>query len=673
MSAAARGAAVIGALAFSARAQEAPPPAKPEPARRNVLLVTLDTTRRDFMGFLGRTPSPTPNLDALAAKSVVFEDAVTTAPLTLPAHASLLTGLYPVAHGIHDNSLYRLPEEARTLAEILRDAGFATRAAVAAFVLDPVFGLDQGFERYLAPPRGLSTTRSLTFTERSAKEMVDLALADLAELAAPAAGRSAPRPFLYWLHLFDPHSPYRPERRPPESELPTGNPLARSRMLYAAEIAGMDAELGRLLAGLDSLGLAERTLVVVAADHGEGLGDGREATHGHFLFDPVVRVPLIVRDARLAPARVATPVSLVDVAPTLLARLGVAAPEEIGARFDGLDLSPWMVDPALPPPDRVLALESWYVWLHYGWAPFEGATCGPLKLVRSHGRELFDRASDRDEAKNLFAPDDERARSLERRLVQAQRRSTENAPAAGAAAPGLSAADLQALQALGYATGGGSGAPPAGDWSELPDAYGKLDVIRGFDDVANAIEREQFDLALTLLRELAAKEPRSSLFHEQLGLMLINLDSKNADEAAAALKRSLELDPRSARAWFGLGRCGIVRRDAARAELKRRRDAGETSGLKPLVQAEREQAGVAEQALRECLRLEPSYPEGLLMLARVLFDEAERATRQHEADRARSLYQEVEKLAQRLEEAVPPDSAEAAEARKARSVARSRY
>jgi arylsulfatase A-like enzyme len=655
------------ALAFPARAQspERAPPAAPAP---NVLVITLDTTRRDAMGFLGHSPSITPNLDALAKQSIVFGDAITTAPLTLPAHCSLMTGLYPSSHGVHDNSLYRLSSDATTLAEMLKDAGYVTGAAIAGFVLDPVFGLDQGFDRYSAPPRGVSaaTTR---LPERRAHAMVDQALADLAELgpaATHAAGSrgsadagetatAAGRPFFYWLHLFDPHAPYDPPNPPPISPTLALDPAAVSRAMYEAEIAQMDAELGRLFEELKRRGAWDPTIVVVAADHGEGLGEGHEKTHGHFLFDPTVRIPLLLRDPRVAPARVAIPVSLVDVAPTLLARLGVGARSE---RFDGIDLSPWMLDPTLAAPDRVLALETWYVWLQYGWAPFEGCTLGPLKYLRSQHDELFDRAADPTESSNLFAPDDARARGLARRLAALR----EAGASLAAAHPGLSDADRAALRALGYATGGSNAEAPAREWSELPDAYTKLDAIRGFDDASSAIEKGDAAGAIALLRQLVEREPDSALFHENLGLMLVNAGLK--DDAALAdaereLRRTLDLDPRRARVWFGLARCALHRRDAARAEAKRLRESGDPKSARAPAAAERDAATAADRALRECLRLEPTYPEALFELCRLLLDEGDRAARANDREQALARFTEMESIASRLLAAVPKDSAEA--------------
>jgi Flp pilus assembly protein TadD len=635
--------------------------------QRDVLLVTLDTTRRDHMGFLGRTPSPTPNLDALAKESVVFTDAFTPVPLTLPAHTSLMTGLDPRSHGVHDNSLYQVAPNTRTLARIFGEQGYATRAAVASFVLDPLFGLGQGFDHYRAPPRSVSS-RSAHFAELRADAMVDLALADLGELATPAA--STPRrPFLYWLHLFDPHNPYSPPDAPPVTAADAQDPLALQRRLYEAEIRFADAQFGRLAEKLRERKLFDDLVVVVAADHGESLTDGLEETHGHFLFEPTIRVPLLMRLPGRAHEEVALPVSLVDVAPTLLAQVGLDARAE---RFDGLDLSPWIADPTLAPPDRVLPLESWYVWLQYGFAPLEGCVAGPLEYVRSHGQELFERGGDALHRRNLFASDDPRSIAIARRLdaIDAAAR------AATSSRPALSDADHRALASLGYANGGSNADAPAVDWSALPDPYAKLAVYAGFSAASSAIEAGDYDGAIAKLRELAAAEPTSALFHEQLGMMLANV-GRHGDEAQKELKQTLALDPRRGRVWLALAHCVSLERDAIRAKLRDARAAAPKGAatspeVRRLAASERDAAARVETDLRECLRLEPDSPDALVLLGRHLSDEGDRAAQQKDVERARRCYDEVVTLVDRLLAVLPNDAPERKDAAavKARCVQR---
>ncbi|MBL8840330.1 MAG: sulfatase-like hydrolase/transferase [Planctomycetes bacterium] len=645
-----------------APAQEPPPSAAPAAAPRpDVLLITLDTTRRDFLGCYGRTPSPTPTLDALARDAVVFEDALTPVPLTLPAHATLFTGLQPYSHGIHDNSLYRLPDGARTLAESLREAGYATGAAVASFVLDPVFGLAQGFDRYHSPPRGVSSNRSMHFTELPATTQVERALGDLAELAR--AGERPP--FFYWLHLFDVHAPYAPKTPP---QFGAGAGLDRNgviRVLYEAELAEMDRELARLFAAWKRGGLDERSIVIVCADHGESLGDGPEETHGHFVHDSTLRIPLIWRERGLPAGRVAAPVTLADVAPTLLARCGVDAR---GESHDGIDLSPWLVDPSLSAPDRVLPFESWYVWLNYGFAPFEGATNGTFKYVRSAREALHDRVADPLERTNLFTPDDPRAQGLRRRLAAAQ----QAAQPLARDNPALSEADRAALAALGYAQGGSTADLPEVDWSTLPDAHDKLDAIAGFDALSAALERADWEGALTLLRELVKREPASALFHEQLGMMLINLGPQNADESIAELQRTLELDPRRARVWFALARAFEAKAADARHRKDEARQRGKGREAKRAGDEERAFTAKSQHAARECLRLEGNYPDALMFLGRMVMLDAEKAYAAGDKEGSRPLYQEVVALVERFFASVGPESPDTAPAVAVREHAKKR-
>lgn len=650
-------AAALGAVASRAAPQESLPASKP--SRPDILLITLDTVRRDFLGCYGRTPSPTPALDRLAQQSVVFEDAYTTVPLTLPAHASLLTGLYPNAHGIHDNSLYRLPDATVTLAEQLQAAGYATGAAVSAFVLDPVFGLGQGFDRYRAPPRAASSQRSLHFTEIPAAKMIEVALNDLAPLA-----RSGERPpFFYWLHLYDCHAPYEPSTKPEISAASATDRNAVLKALYEAELRELDLQLGRFLAELQRHGAMSRVIVVVTADHGEGLGDGHEETHGQFLHDPTMRVPLLWREPGVAAGRVAVPTSLIDVAPTLLARAGVTAGDAAGvAKSDGLDLSPWLADRDHVPPDRVIAFESWYVWLNFGFAPFEGCAAGTLKYVRSAREELFDRASDPREEQNLFTAGEPRAAALRRRVEALQ----SEAEVAQRVVPALSEADRAALAALGYAQGGSNAGRPDVDWSTLPDAYSKSAVMAAFDLLSARIDAADWNGALALLREWVQREPRCVLFHEQLGMLLINLGPANAADAAAELQKTLELDPRRARAWFALSRACDAQASAAKARKGEARERGRGRDAKRAADEERALLEKSTRACRECLRLESNYPDALIFLGRMRMLEAERSFAAADRTAARPIYAEVTELVERFLASVgseTPDSVPAAAVR----------
>ena len=281
--------------------------------RPSILLVTLDTTRADRLGPYGYMLAQTPTLDALAAQGVVYTRAYATCPLTIPSHASLFTGRTPPSHGVRDNGDYVLPETAITLAERFAEAGWRTAAFTAAFPTQARWGLNQGFERYHDPLRRLPTQLDWS-DQRAADEVITDALATLPGLAKDG------EPLFVWVHLFDAHWPY----EPPEPAL-----SAHPGRPYDGEITFADAELGRLIAWFDEA--RPGGVVVITADHGEGLGDGGERTHGFLLHDGTVRVPLIVRAPGLtALGRVDDPVSHLDVAPTLLNLAGLPLHDEPG-------------------------------------------------------------------------------------------------------------------------------------------------------------------------------------------------------------------------------------------------------------------------------------------------------------------------------------------------------
>jgi arylsulfatase A-like enzyme len=565
---------------------------------RSVLVVTVDTLRRDAVGFLGAAPSPTPNLDALAREAVVFEDAYTVAPITLPAHTSLFSGLYPASHGVRDNGALRVPDAVETLAERLRARGYRTLASVSAFVLDPCFGLDQGFERYQAPPRPFGGIEINMAALRGA-EAVDRLLAQLAALEAEAPGE----PWLAWLHVYDPHAPY------DAPGAPRGVPKAEA---YKDEVRYADRELGRLFGALRARGLWDDLVVVVASDHGEGLDDGPEPTHGYFVHDPTVRIPLLLRHPDLAPARCTAQVSLVDVAPTLLDLLG--APADTGD-FDGLDLAP-MLRGGEAPRERTLLLESYLPWISHGWAPFEAGVRGQRKAIRSRHRELYDRAGDPREAHNLVAEGDEGAAA--ELFGEIDERMSALATRLERVRADVDSAGAGALEALGYAGAGGAlgleGRPP---FDALPDTYEMRPLIERMDALNTALAAQDVPGAVAELRALTALDPGNASFLERLGEVLLFAGQENLDEAERALAAAQALRPGRARVHLGLATCARLRGDSERAVRE----------------------------LQSALALEPDAPAALFNLSLL---QAERAERSAAPDEQRALYRESIALLDRL-------------------------
>jgi choline-sulfatase len=439
----------------------------------NVLLITLDTTRVDRLGCYGSTKGLTPNIDGLARHGVLFADAVTSVPLTLPSHASLLTGRYPPAIGVRDNGAYRLTPDHVTLAERLRGQGYATAAFVSCFVLDRRFGLDQGFDVYdfRVADTGRRDPNALRH-ERPADQVTDAALAWLAQ---PRAGA----PFFAWVHYFDPHHPY-------------ASPLAAAGAFagdpYDGEIAYVDQELGRLLAGLDELGLRDRTLIVLASDHGEALREHGEVYHGIFIYEATMRAALLLSNPVLfdGPVRLdGGVVGLVDVVPTLAAVLGLPAPEPV----DGMDLVA-----RSPGPDRAVYLESYH--------PAEGLGCAPLYGLRRHRdkyilaptAEYYDLRRDPGEQVNLYETDTDAPDVLGERLAALMA----SMPAA-AGGRTVTDAERRRLESLGYV--GAAYAPAAGD---LPDPKDRIALINRMKEVGRLTAQGQLAEALALAESIHA-------------------------------------------------------------------------------------------------------------------------------------------------------------------------
>ena len=346
------------------------------PAPVSVVIVTLDTTRADRLSPYGFMNVSLPALERLAREGVVFDQAMSVGPLTLPAHTSLLTGLLPPHHGVRDNADSPLAGSHTTLAEVLRRCGFRTGAFVGSAVLDPDRGLDQGFEKYGDVGRARDSAERRR--QRPANEVVDDALRWIATVEDS--------PFFLWVHLYDAHRPYAPPE--PYASTYGHNP-------YVGEIAFADAQLGRLMETLERRRLLDRAVVVVAGDHGEALGERGEQDHGIFLYDNVLRVPLMVRAPSLAPSRIGEVVRLTDVMPTILDLLELPSPAT-----NGISLVPLMHGRVAD-----LDLEAYSESIYperLGWSPLRALRVGRFKLIDAPRPELFDLARDPFEERNIY-------------------------------------------------------------------------------------------------------------------------------------------------------------------------------------------------------------------------------------------------------------------------------
>ncbi len=490
----------------------------------NVLLVTLDTTRADRLGVYGFDEVDTPVIDGLAARGVTFMRAYASTPLTLPSHTSLFTGTHPPYHGVRDNGAHIAPEGLQTLAESFQQAGYRTGAFVGAFVLDSRWGLAQGFDRYFDEfelPR--QRMISLSTVQRSGSEVVDTALA--------WAREDDTTPFFMWVHLYDPHTPY----DPPEP--------FRSRYAdqpYVGEIAWTDSVVGRLTSWLDDSGRSDDTYVVVAADHGESLGEHGENEHGLLLYESAIRVPLIIATPFDEPQGIQRQelVSLIDVMPTVLELTGLEVPEEVHGR----SLVPLFTNDAEVegrPDERVYA-ETFYPRLHFGWSELQAILEPTHKLIISSEPELYDLLQDPEEQENLAPQRAATAEALRREAEELVAQFEENANPANTVT--LDQETLQRLAALGYIGGYSADA----DDPEVKRANPR-DKIEIYNDLLRARSltlRNEPAEAEVLLRGVIVEDPGVVDAHQSLGNLLV--EQLRYDEAIEVFETALSMRPEDA-------------------------------------------------------------------------------------------------------------------------------
>lgn len=477
--------------------------------------------RADHVGVYGYGAARTPTLDRVARDGVRFDRAYATAPITVTSHASLMTGRYPPGHGARHNGM-RLDPKTPTLADTFAAKGFTTAAFVAAFPLDRRFGLIKGFQTYGdTMPRD---DAGRVTNERPGRLVLD---ETLAWLSAHRQER-----FFLWVHLFEPHAPYGNPADPAEANRP---PIAR----YDDDIAEADAQVGRLL---DALGdLQSQTLIVIAGDHGEAFGEHGEISHSIFTYDTTLRVPLLIGGPGIAPRVEGSPVSLVDVAPTIAALMGFD-------RFDadGTDLR----SPASGP--RSLYAESFAPLLDFGWSPLRTIRKGGWKYIAAPTPELYDVEHDPGETRNLAATEPGRAADLSRDVD----RVSSSALASSPATPDRES--LARLQALGYA----SGRPAGGDH---PDPKDRREIAA---TMARVTSGELHGAALErALRDILRADPGNPQAHLRLGYVL--LDAGRCGEATTHFSRAIEAHLPSADAHLGRAACETAAKDidAARRTL----------------------------------------------------------------------------------------------------------
>ncbi len=464
----------------------------------NVLLITIDTLRLDRVGAFGGTRNLTPTLDRLAREGLTLTRTYASAPLTLPSHTSILTAVSPPVHGVRTNGIARLGPRLPTLATVLQSAGYRTAAFVGAFVLDARFGLTRGFDVY---DDNYGEKHEGDRTEGAERRAEDVIKPALAWIAPPRNQQAAPgkQPWFAWLHFYDPHEPY----DAPE-------PWRSQHEPYDAEVAYVDATLGRFLDELQQAGQLSHTLVTVAADHGESLGEHGERTHGTFVYDVTMRVPWIIwTPSGTVRGTYGGLVRLIDLAPTMLDLIGIPAPGE----FEGRSVAG-----AARSPSGAAAtayLEAMDANLTRNWAPLTAIVANDHKLIDLPIPELYDLQSDPEETTNRYSRDPARARTLESLLRDL--RSTLDARAAGAEKTTLDADARQRLQALGYTA---SSADPAQRiYTDGDDPKVLISAANELNDAIGAFNRGDRVDAIQRVRAIVQAHPNYSMAYGELATL----------------------------------------------------------------------------------------------------------------------------------------------------------
>jgi len=536
----------LAAIAFASDTPQAKTKASESDAAKlsssspNIVLITLDTTRADRMGFLGSKRGLTPNLDVLAHDSAVFSRAYAQAPLTPASHSTIFTGTYPQFHQV---LMFPIPlaDSLPFLPEILKNHGYATSAFVGSIALDykvGVPGFERGFDNYDAGYTwdGFSQAKRYQTVERRAGEVVDHALAWL--------GEHPKGPFFIWVHVYDPHHPYDP---------PEPYKTRYAKALYDGEIAYVDSAMGKLFKQLKASGLYDNTLVAVTADHGESLGAHGEDEHGVFLYDETIHVPLLIKFPHESTAgkRIETRVELADIMPTILQTLGISVPQKVqGQSLLGFTAPNTPAGEAAAKlwQDRGAYSRSDYAHLNFGWSAEESLRTGKYVFIEAPRRELYQDATDPQELHNLAPSLGAVADTISAKMkdfveVTTNKESTPKSK--------IDEARIQKLAVLGYMAVRPD-SPVAAPGQGGADPKDKIEIANIVLRVNDVIQTERCGPAVPLIEKSLKKYPEIALLHFFLGGCY--MEKEDFDDAISELRKALALDPGFGHAEFTLGR-----------------------------------------------------------------------------------------------------------------------
>jgi arylsulfatase A-like enzyme len=501
---------------------------------KHIVLISMDTTRADALSCYGNKHKTTPNIDALAAEGVLFENAIAPTPLTLPSHSTMLTGTTPLYHGIHDNIYYQLDKSHVTLAEILKKKGFSTAAFIGSFMLDSQFGLDQGFDYYNDEFEDVQV--SLGINERRAGET--------SRLACEWIDDHYKENMFLFLHFYDPHMKYDPPE--PFDSMFTDSSLAMSSViaqfsLYTGEIAYADHCIGQVINKLKSLSIYDSTLIIVTGDHGEMLGEHKEITHGFFIYRSVVRVPLVFKlPGRSRQARVKNTVGLADIVPTICSLLNIEPSSDV----QGKDITPYLIRNDPVNLQKHVYCES-LTPTKYKCNTLLALVSDRYKYIQTTRPELYDIIEDPKESNNLIDqdpnleaqnPESKRARLLKKRLQQIIERTVKEGSSNQTE---FDEETIARLESLGYVSGG-----ITEDFSfdqSLNDPKDRITYHILDSRVIPRIYQKKFDEAREMSEQMISLRPE--LYQGYLNLARIALEEKDFATAVKVLKKAIRCDP----------------------------------------------------------------------------------------------------------------------------------
>jgi arylsulfatase A-like enzyme/Flp pilus assembly protein TadD len=574
------------------------------PKKSNLLLVTIDTLRADHVGIYGAKEAKTSNIDALGRAGIVFDNAYSVVPITLPSHATILTGTYPMMTGMHDFSGNRLPDGLPTLATELKKQGYDTGAVIAAAVLDHRFGLNAGFDFYYD---NFEFSRldeaNLDAMERPANEVVDHAVEWLGK-------RSSQRPFFLWVHLYDPHHPYAPPA-PYDSQFKAAP--------YDGEIAFVDSQLGRLLQYFKTKGLFDRTVIALAGDHGEGLGEHGEKTHGFFVYHHDLHIPLMIKPVstgqnKYAGKHVSEPVSLADVMPTVLTLLGEAVPGSV----QGREL--WTAVAGSSLNKSGIYGETYLARLHFDWSELRSLRRDRYHFIEGPKPELYDVVADPDETRNLYAS--KQAVAGELRSILSKTISALTPDRDLATKTSLDPSMMERLKALGYiAVSSGSANRTISD-PNLPDPKDRIAVYELVSDAISDSQRGRIAESTEKLKK-ALEQDKGSVPIQYL--LALDYYKQNDFEAASqhfanVLRRSPEYA--LAAYYLGLARGRARDWDGSIQWLSKALALDQTNFSAAMnlgvAYVQKRQFEDADRSFRESIRINPEYAQGHKALGQLL-------------------------------------------------------